>query len=74
MDNDSYTDKYVNRDWKNTIDTAVSKAKSEGREAGLVEGEQNKQKEIARSMKADALPIETIARYTGLSPEEIIVL
>ena len=27
IDNDNYTDKYVNRDWKNTIDTAVSKAK-----------------------------------------------
>ena len=26
---------------------------------------------MARSMKADGMPVETIARYTGLTPEEI---
>jgi len=31
----------------------------------------NKAKEIAREMKADGVPIATIAKYTGLSTEEI---
>ena len=47
----------------------------EGKEAGLAEGmEKGLEKgklEIARSMKADKLPIETIIKYTGLSAEEI---
>jgi hypothetical protein len=30
--------------------------------------------EIARSMKADELPIETIIKYTGLTAAEIEVL
>ena len=78
------------RDWKNTIDTAVSKAKNEGREEGLAEGrkeglaegrkeglaegEQNKQKEIARSMKQLGMQTDLIAQVTGLSAEEIIAL
>ena len=31
----------------------------------------NKTKEIAREMKADGVPVTTIAKYTGLSTEEI---
>jgi predicted transposase/invertase (TIGR01784 family) len=50
----------------------------EGKEAGLAEGmEKGLEKgkfEIARNMKADKLPIETIIKYTGLSAEEIEAL
>ena len=58
----------------------------EGKEAGLAEGmaeglEKGMEKglaegkfEIARNMKADKLPIETIIKYTGLSAEEIEAL
>ena len=58
----------------------------EGKEAGLAEGmekglEKGMEKglaegkfEIAKSMKADKLPIETIIKYTGLSAEEIETL
>jgi predicted transposase/invertase (TIGR01784 family) len=54
----------------------------EGKEAGLAEGmEKGMEKglaegkfEIAKSMKADKLPIETIMKYTGLSSEEIETL
>ena len=54
----------------------------EGKEAGLAEGmEKGMEKglekgkfEIAKSMKADKLPIETIIKYTGLSAEEIEAL
>ena len=38
------------------------------------ETEHNKQVEIARQMKADGVPDETIARYTGLTPDEIAAL
>ena len=43
----------------------------EGKEAGLAEGMEKGKYEIARNMKADKLPIETIMKYTGLSAEEI---
>lgn len=46
-------------------------ARGEGRLEGRAEGEKRKQLEIARGMKADNLPLETIARYTGLSVKEI---
>ena len=34
-------------------------------------GEKKKAKEIAIDMKADRVPVATIAKYTGLSIEEI---
>lgn len=50
----------------------------EGKEAGLAEGMEKglaqRNHEIAKSMKADKLPIETIIKYTGLSAEEIETL
>ena len=45
--------------------------RAEGLKEGLEQGERKKQLEIARDMKADGLPLETIARYTGLSVEEL---
>ena len=48
---------------------------AEGREAGLAEGraegETRKAVESARRMKADGMPAELIAKYTGLSVEAI---
>ena len=41
---------------------------------GHAEGLTQRNLEIARSMKADKLPIETIIKYTGLSAEEIDAL
>ena len=38
---------------------------------GMEQGGRNKQLEIARGMKADGLPPETVARYTGLSVEDV---
>ncbi len=51
---------------------------AEGREAGLAEGraegiEENR-RATARSMKADGMPIDIIAKYTGLSQEEVCKL
>ena len=51
---------------------------AEGMEKGLAEGMEKglaqRNHEIARSMKADKLPIETIIKYTGLTAGEIEVL
>ena len=46
----------------------------EGREEGRAEGRAEEKLAIARGMKADGLPAETIAKYTGLSEEEIATL
>ena len=62
------------------------KGLAEGREKGLVEGRaegiaqgietgrQEAVRQMARSMKADGLPVDAISRYTGLSPDEIAEL
>ena len=38
---------------------------------GLLQGEYKKAIETAKSMKSEDIPVNTIARFTGLSPEEI---
>ena len=38
---------------------------------GLLQGEHKKAIETAKSMKSEDMPVNTIARFTGLSPEEI---
>jgi predicted transposase/invertase (TIGR01784 family) len=55
---------------RDNIETATWEGKMEGRAEGRAEGKL----EIAKSMKADKLPIETIIKYTGLSAEEIETL
>lgn len=47
------------KDWKNAIDTAVE------------EGRKTEKMAIARQMKAEKIPIDSIARITGLSVKEI---
>ena len=44
---------------------------AEGREAGLAEGRENASRETARRMKSDGLPVDVIAKYTGLDLDEI---
>lgn len=46
-------------------------AREEGREEGLAEGRQGSLAEVARAMKADGMPAETITKYTGLTAEQI---
>lgn len=71
------------RDLKNSFDTAreegfekgikegIKEDLNEGLEKGELLGEKNKQIEIARGMKHDGLSIDTIAKYTGLTHQEI---
>ncbi|WP_366144123.1 hypothetical protein [uncultured Bacteroides sp.] len=47
--------------------TTLNKGRAEGREEGRAE----EKAIIAAQMKADNLPTEVIAKYTGLSPKEI---
>ena len=64
--------------WENAKNFACAKAEAKGREEGLAEGraegEAKGKAEMAKSMKADGVPIETIAKYSGLSKEEIRTL
>ena len=41
---------------------------------GLEQGEHNKAREIAANLKADGIPIDIIAKNTGLTVEEIEAL
>ena len=64
---------------RNTMVTARDEGKEEGRAEGLVEGraegraegEHGKALSVARQMKADGMSAEVIAKYTGLTVEEI---
>ena len=53
---------------------AKAEGKAEGRSEGLAEGAEQKQREVAKKMKADGLSSDAIQKYTGLTPEEIQVL
>lgn len=79
-----YEDSLKNyRDWYSVMETAqnkgLAKGMAEGLEMGLemglekgkAEGEKENRLKIARTMKADGIPVETIAKYTFLSSEEI---
>lgn len=52
----------------------LEKGRAEGRAEGITEGIHQASMENARRMKADGLPVEMIAKYTGLSEEEITTL
>ena len=43
----------------------------QGREEGRAEGEAQKQREIAKNFKNSGVPLDLIAKNTGLSVEEI---
>ena len=68
-------------DLKNYMDTmgciryAEKRGKEDGREEGRAEGREEGRKqqqlEIARSMKEGGMPAEMIAKYTGLSGQDI---
>jgi predicted transposase/invertase (TIGR01784 family) len=62
-------------DLHSVLDTAKEEGKieglKEGMEKGMEKGMEQKAIETARGMKADKLPLEVIAKYTGLSIEQI---
>ena len=52
-------------------ETGWARGREEGLSEGLEKGISEGKLEVARNMKADGFPTETIARYTGLAPEVI---
>ena len=46
----------------------------QGREQGLQQGREEERIDIAKGMLADGMPVESIAKYTGLTAEEIKAL
>jgi predicted transposase/invertase (TIGR01784 family) len=61
---------YALKRYRDTLN-ALTGAEQKGRAEGLAEGEHNKALESARRMKADNMPAELVAKYTGLSVEVI---
>lgn len=59
---------------ESTLWSAEMKGEERGRKQGREEGKANRSFEIARSMKADGMPIDIIIRYTGLTPDQIEAL
>lgn len=59
------------RGYSNGMKEGMKEGRAEGLAEGLAEGEKKKQEDIARTMKHDGLPVDTITQYTGLTPEEI---
>lgn len=50
---------------------ATEEGMKEGIKEGIKEGKKKQQVEIAMEMKKDGVPFSTIAKYTGLTLEEI---
>ena len=59
------------RDFNSIEFSARSEGRRLGRLEGRAEGEHQKAVDIARSMKADNMPLEMIIKYSGLTPDEI---
>lgn len=55
------------RDSHNILATAREEAHEEGR----AEGKEEERYRMARAMKADGVPVEKIAAYTGLTPDQL---
>ena len=61
-------------DYYSTMETAHKKGLAKGRAEGEAKGRAEGHLEDARRMKADNMPAEQIAKYTGLSIDEITEL
>ena len=61
-------------DYDNSIEFAEQKGLARGREEGREEGEEHKACEIARRMLEEKFDLETIARISGLSADQIKAL
>jgi predicted transposase/invertase (TIGR01784 family) len=57
--------------WMEGHDKGVVEGHAKGRAEGRAEGEREKALESARRMKADGMTVELIAKYTGLTVEDI---
>ena len=75
-----YTDELLLLEVDNMTDMLYEKqgsylqGKAEGKEEGLSQGADAKNKELAKGFRDDGFPLEAIAKRTGLTPEEIKAL
>ena len=60
--------------WREGHVKGIAEGRAEGLSQGRAEGRAEGIAETARKMKADGIPTGTIAKYTGLTPEEIEAL
>ena len=69
---DQYTrDMMTQRDIENSKREACERAMAEGMAKGKAEGAAERNCEVAKKMKSENIPVEVIAKCTGLSTEEI---
>ena len=67
-----YEDSLKNyRDWYSVTKTAELKGEKRGMEKGIAEGIAKRNAEIAKSMKSEGMPVQSIQKFTGLTEEEI---
>ena len=59
------------RDWYSVLSTAEHKGFALGMEEGMAKGEKNKALAIAKEMLSDEMSVDSVARYTNLSVEDI---
>ena len=59
---------------RNAMIRERSEGREEGREEGRAEGRAEALLATARTMKADGLPVDVIAKYTGIAVDEIVYL
>ena len=59
---------------KTAHDKGMAEGRAEGRAEGIAEGLAKGKMDNARKMKADNMPTDLIAKYTGLTIEEIEAL
>jgi predicted transposase/invertase (TIGR01784 family) len=59
------------RDHEARLRFAENEGLARGEARGIAQGAERKQWEIARSMLNDHMPIDLIAKYSGLSPADI---
>ena len=52
----------------------IAKGLAEGRAEGKTQGKAEEKVAIARTMKADGVPVQAISKYTGLTAAEIEAL
>jgi predicted transposase/invertase (TIGR01784 family) len=64
----------IYRDLKNVIDTAFDEGKQEGILEGRLEGKLEEKLDLARALKDSGVPLEVIAKTTGLALEQIMAL
>jgi len=64
------------QEWDMDMAIAVAKKESweDGMEKGMEKGEKNRAMEIARTMRAEGISVDTTARLTGLTVDDVLRL